>query len=80
MSSTLMWKPVKNAQGSLSYELKRTISRKLWDTDGSCGGSAVINKDFIPYLEGIRDAGIKGADELIKILETHGKVEIWHEF
>jgi len=35
-----MWEPVhpNTSRKSLPDELKRVISRRLWDTDGSCGG------------------------------------------
>ena len=80
MSSTLMWKPVTQANGYLPDELKRTISRKLWDTDGSIGGGVeVVDGKDIPYLEGLRDAGVKGADELIDLIRVHGAIELWHE-
>ncbi len=80
MSSTLCWKPETAAEGSLPYELKRAISRKLWDTDGSCGGGEIVVKaDLIPYLEGLRDAGIEGADELIRLITEHGRIVLWHE-
>lgn len=65
---------------SLPYELKRTLSRKLWDTDGSCGGgNASMTEADIPYLEGLRDAGVKGAADLIEILRKHGAILLWHE-
>jgi hypothetical protein len=75
-----MWKPVTQASGSLDYALKRAISRKLWDTDGSIGiGVALVNCKDIPYLEGLRDAGVDGADELIELINEHGALELWHE-
>ena len=80
MSSTLMWKPVTREGESLPYELKKTISRKLWDTDGSCGGSALLDSKIIPYLEGLRDANVKGAKALIDAINKHGEIKIWHEY
>ena len=81
MSSTLMWRPVVPVEGyRLPFELKKTLSRKLWDTDGSIGGGeAGMTEADIPYLEGLRDAGVKGADELIEILRKHGAIVLWHE-
>ena len=80
MSSTLMWQQFRQADGHLPDELKRVISRKLWDTDGSCGiGKSTVDKSDIPYLEGLRDAGIKGADELIKLIYNHDEIQLWHE-
>jgi hypothetical protein len=80
MSSSLMWKPVKQASGSLPKDLKYPISRRLWGTDGSMGyGSAIVDSSFIGYLEGLQDAGVKGAEELIGLINEHGEVELWHE-
>lgn len=81
MSSSLMWRPVDKTAHNLPDQLKRTLSRKLWDTDGSCGhGEATMTHADIPYLEGLRDAGVKGADDLIKIIEEHEAVILWHEY
>ena len=81
MSSNLMWKPVIVHDGyCLPQKLKFVISRKLWDTDGSCGaGEVVISERDIPYLEGLRDAGIDGADVLIEAIKKHGVVSLWHQ-
>ncbi len=81
MSSTLMWRPANSDGNSLPYDLKKVISRRLWDTDGSCGsGVATVNETDIEYLEGLQDAGIDGASELIKIIQEHGDVQLWHEY
>jgi len=80
MSSSLMWKPVQEAKGSLPNELKWAISRRLWDTDGSCGhGVVIVDSSYIGYLKGLRDAGINGADELINLIKEHGEIELWHQ-
>lgn len=80
MSSTLMWRSVCAPNGQLPYELKKTLSRKLWNTDGSIGGDpAIVGAELVPYLEGLRDVGVKGASELIELIKTHGRVELWHE-
>lgn len=79
MTSTLMWRPVDIRGFDLPSELKRTVSRRLWDTDGSCGGGeASMSAADISYLEGLRDAGVKGADKLIAAIEKHGTVILWH--
>jgi len=81
MSSTLLWRPAISQEGkSLPYELKRVISRRLWDTDGTIGdGTALVSNCDIPYLEGLRDSGIEGAAELIKLIAKHGEIVLWHE-
>ena len=82
MSSALHCKKFGHVDGHrLPYELKITLSRKLWDTDGSCGfGEATMTTDDTPYLEGLRDAGVDGAQELIDILNEHESVILWHEY
>jgi hypothetical protein len=80
MSSDLMWRPVSEGE-ALPKTLKFALSKKLWGTDGTCGdGDVVVDSNLIPYLEGLRDAGIDGADRLIKLIETHGAVVLWHQF
>ncbi len=82
MSSTLVWRPVVPIDShDLPFALKKTLSRRLWDTDGSCGhGEASMTADDIPYLEGLRDAHVEGADELIKIILKYGAIILWHEY
>lgn len=82
MSSTLMWEPISpNTSKSLPDELKRVISRRLWDTDGSCGGGQVpMGTNDLPYLGGLRDAGVIGANDLIDAINTHGAVYLWHAY
>ena len=81
MSSNLMWKPETQANGSLPYGLKRAISRRLWDTDGSCGGGcATVDKDDIEFLKGLAAAKVDGASELINLINKHGRIVLWHEF
>lgn len=75
-----MWRSVCRPGGELPCELKYKLSRKLWGTDGSIGGDpAIVGKQLVPYLEGLRDAGVEGASELIGLIKTHGTVELWHE-
>ena len=79
MSTNLMWGIVATGD-SLPKELKRIISRKLWDTDGSCGGGkVVVNCELIPYLEGLQHCGVEGAEELIDLINHHSEIELWHE-
>lgn len=80
MSTNLMWKPKTQSNGSLSKQLKKVISRRLWNTDGSCGGGvATVNETDIEYLNGLLDAGIEDAEELIDLINQYGEIELWHE-
>lgn len=78
MSSTLMWEPAEGK--SLPNELKRVISKRLWGTDGSNGyGHVTMDRCDLEYLGGLRDVGVKGAEELIGYIEKHGSVKLWHQ-
>lgn len=81
MSSTLYWRPAPKdvpPAESLPFELKKAIARRLWDHDGSLHGDEVtIGSDMVPYLEGLEDAGVDGAVELIKAIRDHGSVLLW---
>jgi hypothetical protein len=85
MSSTLYWEPVQPERGeALSYAMKKTISRYLWDTDGSVGGEpATLTAKDIAVLMGM---ALAGSDEikkdvriLIEAIEKYGAVRLWHE-
>lgn len=61
----------------LAYELKKAISQKYWQHDGSLGGDwIVLGTDDISYIEGLRDAEIEDADTLLNEIKKHGAVEI----
>lgn len=85
MSSTLYWKPVIPERGrDLSYETKRVISRYIWDTDGSIGGSpARLTEGNIEFLRGMELAGSENIRKDMKILidaiNEYGVIELWHE-
>ena len=80
MSTNLHWAPKPTSTNTtLSTELKRAISRRLWDTDGSCGdGKATVGHKDLPYIEALRDMDIEDADLLIDLIETHDEIELWH--
>lgn len=80
MSTNLHWAPSSRHCGNtLSKDLKRAISRKLWDTDGSCGnGTAIVDTNDLGYIEALRDMGVEDADTLIELIEKHGSIELWH--
>jgi hypothetical protein len=80
MSSSLVWYPPEKAMGYLSDQLKYKLGRKLFDTDGSTGGTIVIGEKLIPYLEGLRDAEIKDAGKLIELIKKYGSVTLTWEY
>jgi hypothetical protein len=77
----LMWKPYIENQGeSIPGELKVILKRKLWQPDATFfRGSKIINGDMMQYLEGLRDAGIKGVQHLIEVIKENGAIILWLE-
>ena len=84
MSMDLYWRPVVPIEGQhLSRELKYTISRELWDHDGTIGGNATLSAEHIGFLRGMAAAGKeevrKDCRTLVEAIEKHGAVEVWIE-
>jgi hypothetical protein len=83
MSFSLYWRPAAPPPPDhhLDPQLKYKISPKLWDHDGTLRGEPYqLSKDHprtMGYLEGMADAGIAGAQELIDAINEHGTVEIF---
>ena len=70
MSATLVWqiKP-KSSYKSLSFQLRQVLERK-WNFPH------VVNYDDLNYLEGLKDAHIEGAQELIDLIHQFGDIEL----
>lgn len=68
MSSTLYWH-LKPKTKHLPDELKQILSRSydLWKEREFSGSD-------LEYLRGLHDAGIKGAEELIELIERHDSI------
>lgn len=85
MSSNLMWRPVlPQTEYDLSKAMKFRISRRLWDTDGSCGiGEAFLTVSDVPFLEGMIAAGNdeiqRDCRTLIDAIEKYGTLVLWHQ-
>lgn len=67
MSVSLHWRPVNVHGAPLAYALKRVIGtdQRRWTVND------------IPYLTGLKDAGVHSADELIDAIEKYGEVETY---
>jgi hypothetical protein len=64
----------------LAYELKRVMARRYWGHDGSLNGEEIeFDEETIPYLYGLIDAGIDGAEELRAAIVKHKRVVVWIE-
>lgn len=81
MSTSLYWRPAPKdvpPADTLPSELKKALARRYWDHDGSMwADEREFDSADVPYLEGLRDAGLDGAAELIAAIKKHGRVEVW---
>lgn len=75
MSSTLYWEPVQRKQKDLPDALKYVLQKKVGGTVDT-----VMSENDLEYLHGLKDAGIKGAHELIEAIEKHGQVSVHEQF
>lgn len=67
MSTSLVWRPIADAH-SLPDELKYVLRKK--------GLPRVFTSSDYDYVHGLVDAGVKGADELLELLNQHGEIEL----
>lgn len=77
----LYWRPVPKPlpePDSLPDALRHMLSKRYKDFGGWMSGESMgMGEGHIPYLEGLRDAGVNGAQELINIIGEYGVVELW---
>lgn len=74
MSKSLCWEPIlPHKYKTLPDELKFILRDKYSLEDGG----SKLNSASIPYLEGLKDANIKGADELINAINKYGNISIY---
>jgi hypothetical protein len=81
MSANLYWRPVPSVikDHDLPDALKYALSPRVWKHDGTLSAKpTIITKVSIPYLEGLVDGGVNGAQELIDAIKKNdGQVEIY---
>lgn len=77
MSSTLMWRPEQEYQGSLPDQLKFVLRNRI---SVSYGGEMTFGDDDLAYLQGLKDAGVEGANHLIELIKTHGNITVQEQF
>ncbi len=70
MGMTLVWqiKPKSNYK-SLPFQLRCVLERK-WSFP------VVVGYSDIAYLEGLKDAGIEGAEELMELIHQFEEIEL----
>lgn len=84
MSVNLYYRPVPKEpkESCFAYALKFHIAPRLWEQDGSMSeGWTTINKEWIPYLDGIVSAEAnedvaKEAEKLIGLLNKYDEVQL----
>ena len=80
MSSSLMWEPVRAVHGLYirdpNLRLKTALKKR---NDGEII-DIVLSVTDIAYLSGLRDAGVDGAEKLIKEIQKHESIRIWEKF
>lgn len=72
MTMNLYWRPVSDGK-SLPDDLEYAL-RKRW---GEGWGERSLYTEDVPYLEGLRDAGLKSAQVLLNALEEHDQVVLY---
>lgn len=80
MSASMYWRPVNpKPEGEYVEDAVRyAIAKRLWDGNASDSTEKhEIESYDIVYLQGLRDAGVKGAQELLDAVRKHGNIEIW---
>lgn len=77
MTTRLLWRPLPEAGSPLPESLKKILSHKIWQSDGElyCEWEP-IGHHMLLYLEGLRDAGVAGAEDLIDLIKVHKAVEL----
>lgn len=68
--TTLKWQPEKIDGNYLPDELKYELQKRFY---GSIYEQVLAEED-LSYLEGLRDADVDGAKELIKAIYKHGRI------
>lgn len=82
MTTTMYWRPAPKdvpPAHDLPDTLKRALANRIWDHDGTLHGESVQigTQTDLAYLEGLRDAGVDGAQELLTAIRKNGLVELW---
>ena len=75
MSSNLVWEPADRKNHSLPYELKFAMRKHYGEPIDK-----ILTDLEAPYLEGLRDAGISGAQILLDAIEKHDKIHVREEY
>ena len=72
MSMNLYWEPVDRDAHDLDDKLKYALRNRYGGTVDT-----IMNESDVRYLEGLLDAGIKDAQDIIDAIEKHGRVRVF---
>jgi hypothetical protein len=73
MSQSLYWVPAVARKGRvLPTDLKLALQRR---DDG--GPDMIVDASNRMYFEGLRDAGIQGAEEVLEALDKYGEIKLY---
>ena len=75
MSMNLYWRPVPTNKIGLDDALKFALRKRY----GGCVGGVTMDYNDIGYLNGLKDAGIDGAETLIDAIEKHDEIYVFEE-
>jgi hypothetical protein len=82
MSASMLWRPVNPKPDGEYVEdaFRQAIAKRLWGGDASSSTQPhELDASDLPYLNGLRDGGVKGAQVIIDAIQKHGSIEIWIE-
>ena len=83
MSTRLYWRPVPKDPPpyDVPADVENALRRRYWETDFSTPRYEPVDldKSDVSWLEGLRDAGLRGANELIDAIRKHGTIRLTWE-
>lgn len=76
------WRPV-NPKPEGEYvddDFRHSVAERFWGHDGSLRSDPrELDKSDLPYLQGLRDGRVQGAQAIIDAIQKHGTIEVWIE-
>ena len=60
----------------LPDDIRHKLGMRLWESY-SLRNEADLDKTDLPYLEGLADGGVEGAQELVDAIHEYGRVRVW---
>jgi hypothetical protein len=84
VSTSLYWRPVPKDPPpyDVPEDVEGALRRRYWETWPDMGPRSEpreMGETDIAWLEGLRDAGLEGADELIAAIREHGTIRLTWE-